>query len=189
MKTILTKPALYAAADVSKNLTDRQINAAGMAAWSSVLVRVKDYVQDWLVYVGNSFTGDYYTGADDASYTYLYDDAYKFSSTYDNAKNIVAVGLKDKEEMLNSLLLATAFRCISILSLTAGTVITQQGALKTRRENYVDADGKALSEFVNLFNRLSDDALDRIVSETTSGESVMEKRRGTTIKTYGIWNK
>lgn len=189
MKTILTKPVLYSAADVSKNLTDSQINAAAMAAWSSVFVRVKDYVKDWFIFTGNPFTGDFYTGNGDANYTYLYDDAHKFNSNYDAAKNIVAVGLKDKEEPLNSLVLSVAFRAIAILSLTAGTVITQQGTLKTRRDDYVDADGKSLSEFVSLFNRLSDDALDRIIDDASNGKDLMQKRRGTNIKTYGIWKK
>jgi hypothetical protein len=187
MKTILTKAALYNIADVSKNLTDSQIHAAALAAHSNVLARCGNYVKDLVVFIGNQFTNDFYADADDAIYTYLYADASEFSDAYDATKNIVAVGLKDKKDILNKLLLAVAFRTVAILALTAGTVITQQGTIKTRKDNYVDADGKTLAEFVSLFNSLSDETINGIIVELSNSDESLKNRRGVTFKTYGVW--
>jgi len=189
MKTLLTKTALYSTADVSKNLNDNQIHAAALAAHSNTMARCGGYVKDFIVYIGNQFVGDYYTDASDAAYVYLYEDGFEFTETYDAAKKIVAVGLKDKKEILNKLLLAVAFRTIAILALTAGTVITQQGALKTRKDSYTDADGKALAEFVALFNSLSDEAINNIITELTDQNESLKNRRGITFKTFGVWRK
>jgi hypothetical protein len=185
METIVTKAALYQTADISKNLTDAQINAASVAAWSSIYSRVKHVIGNKLVFIGNGYIKKYYSGADSSDYCYLYADGVEFEEAFDTGRAIVAVGQKAYKGQLDKLLLAACYRTVAVLALIAGTVITQQGTLKTRRENYQDVEDKSLAAFCELFNRLSDDALDAIIDEENA--AAMQKRRGTTFKTYGRW--
>jgi hypothetical protein len=185
METIVTKAALYQTADISKNLTDAQINAAAVAAWSSIYSRIKHVIEDKLVYIGNEYIKKYYPGTNNSDYCYLYVDGVEFEETFEADRSIIAAGQKAYKEQLDKLLLAACFRTVSVLALIAGTVITQQGTLKTRRESYQDVEDKTLATFCELFNRLSDDALDAIIDEEDA--NTIQKRRGTTFKTYGRW--